>query len=210
MFFPFFLYPLFKPMVNWCPVCWCECIDLFRSRWVWCTALNSTVRQGDHLFLEILLKICSVAELLQLFSTLAKKIGITQCISMTSQLKEWALMFSLPFINTSMTCLKFRIIEQHDPFSKRFDSSWPTVTEYTCRHPTLVNSFVAGDIIHFNITSNNLIGGQAFNSILYCLFGQEVYNDVLVLGVGQRRQIISQSVQNPVCWNVNFKVITNQ
>ena len=153
--------------------------------------LNSTVRQGDHLFLEIPVEnIGSVAQVASIVLNVSQEnwnhtmyfddVSIegmsTHVFTSLSSMHvdEGLLEVSISLNNTTLF------------LNDSIQVGPPPLPNVHVDIQLLSTSFVAGDIIHFNITSNNLIGERTFNGMLYCLFlGQEVYNDVLVLGVGQ-------------------------
>jgi len=152
---------------------------------------NTTVRQGDRLHLEIPVEnvgsspqVASiVVEIRQatwnetvFFDSISIDAMTTEVLVYlsSSDVVEGELEVEMSINDTS--------IEQNDSIQV----GPPPLPNVQLDIELATENYVAGDLIHFNLTSSNAIGERAFDGTLACAFlGEEVYNQTLTVEVGQ-------------------------
>jgi ribosomal protein S27E len=151
---------------------------------------NSTVRQGDFLNLEIPVENVGMDTQVASVVLNVSQIGWNETVyfesisldSMTAQVlnylssnqvSEGLLEVELSINNTSATLTDSILIGP------------PPLPDVNLEIILATESFVSGDLIEFNITSDNLNGERTFEGNVVCSFlDDEVYNESLLLDVG--------------------------
>ena len=151
---------------------------------------NSTVRQGDYLYLEIPVENVGLDTQLASVVLNVSQIGWNETVffedisleSMTTQVlnylssnqvAEGLLEVELSINNTSVHLTDSVLIGP------------PPLPDVNVEIMIVTESYVAGDLVEVNVTSENLNGERSFNGNLICTFlDEEIYNESLTVNVG--------------------------